>query len=89
MMRILAWNGALGAMLKIATIMMVAILDITGITTAQEEAAPILQVVLKTVATNTTEIPMLIVQEEPVILLLLVAMNVHPLALLNISVQVL
>jgi hypothetical protein len=76
-------------MLKIATTETVAIQDITGITTAQEEAAPILQVVLKTVATNTTEIPMLIVQEEPVILLLLVAMNVHPLALLNISVQVL
>jgi hypothetical protein len=88
-MLILAWNGALGAMWKIVTTETVAIQDITGIITALEEAALTINLVLKTAATNTTEIPMPIVQEEPVILLLLVAMNVHPLALLSIGAQVL
>jgi cytochrome b len=69
MMQILAWNGVLGVMLKIATITTVAIQDITGIITAQEEAVPTINLVLKTAATNTTATPMPIVQEEPVILL--------------------
>jgi hypothetical protein len=69
-MLILAWNGALGAMWKIVTTETVAIQDITGIITALEEAALTINLVLKTAATNTTEIPMPIVQEEPVILLL-------------------
>jgi hypothetical protein len=76
-------------MWKIVTTETVAIQDITGIITALEEAALTINLVLKTAATNTTEIPMPIVQEEPVILLLLVAMNVHPLALLSIGAQVL
>jgi hypothetical protein len=55
-------------MLKIATIMMVAIRDITGITTAQQALVTTINLVLKTVATNTTETPMPIVQEGHVIL---------------------
>jgi hypothetical protein len=69
-MLILAWNGALGAMWKIVTTEMVAIQDITGITTALEEAVLTINLVLKTAAMLIMVIPMPIVQEESVILLL-------------------
>jgi hypothetical protein len=76
-------------MWKIVTTEMVAIQDITGITTALEGAALTPKDALKIAVINTMVTPMPIVQEEPVILHLLVAMNVHPLAPLNISAQVL
>jgi hypothetical protein len=69
--------------------MMDAIPDIIEIITVLGDTATTINLVLKTVAMLIMVIPMPIVQEEPVILHLLVAMNVHPLAPLNISAQVL
>ena len=54
-------------LLKIATITMVVITDITGIITVQEEAVLIQKPVLKHVAINIMAIPMPIVQVELVI----------------------
>jgi hypothetical protein len=69
--------------------MMDAIPDIIEIITVLGDTATTINLVLKTAAMLIMVIPMPIVQEEPVILLLLVAMNVHPLALLSIGAQVL
>jgi hypothetical protein len=69
--------------------MMDAIPDIIEIITVLGDTATTINLVLKTAAMLIMVIPMPIVQEEPVILLLLVAMNVHPLAPLSIGAQVL